>query len=69
MPGHKNCLKCLVKNLSLDSCMASETTPNMEGEYGSRSFNRGAKIKNTKNHQKNFQKSQDKKNYFPLFDY
>ena len=69
MPGHKNCLKYLVKNLSLDSYIACKTTTNMKGEYGSRSFNRGAKVKNTKNHQKNFQKSQDKKNYFYLFDY
>ena len=46
-----------------------ETTPNMEEEYGSRRSGRGAKVKNKKNHQKNFKKSQDKKNYFPLFDY
>ena len=62
-------MKCLVKNLSLDSKRGVEMNIKIEGEYGSRSFNRGAKIKNTKNHKKKFLKSQDKKTYFPLFDY
>ena len=38
-------MKCLVKNLSLDSKRGVRTTPNMEGEYGSRRSGRGAKVK------------------------
>ena len=41
----------------------------MEGKYGSSRSGRGIKVKNTKKHQKNFLKSQDKKYFFPLFDY
>ena len=55
--------------MSLDSKRGVGTTPNMEGEYGSRRSGRGAKLKKKKKHEKYFQKSQDKKNYFPLFDY
>ena len=33
------------KNMSSDSCKASETTLNMEGEHGSSRSGRGAKIK------------------------
>ena len=62
-------MRYLVKILSLDSKRGVYKTPNMEGEYGSRRLGRGAKVKKNKNHQKYFQKSQDKKNYFPLFDY
>ena len=68
MHPHQKVLKCLVKNLSLDSKRGVGTTPNMEGEYGSRRSGRGAKIKKKKKHEKYFQKSQDKINYFPLFD-
>ena len=62
-------MKCLVKNLSLDSKRGVEMNINIEGEYGSRRSGRGAKIKKKKKHQNNFQKRKDKKNYFLLFEY
>ena len=62
-------MKCLVKNLSLDSKRGVEMNINIEGEYGSIRSGRGAKVKKKKKHEKYFQKSQDKKIYFSLFDY